>query len=155
MTRTITVPRRLPPDLGEQFNAGEAGHERIEREALARAGLGADQIAAVYFGNWQRDMSQVLAPVLPTVFGGRTRFVCDLLFDVVDVMAEAKFRRPRPHHRSPPPRGTAGTAAIPARPSFATGAGRGRSDRGREGLPVLPPTAQLPEVLAVPEAGHG
>ncbi len=81
----------LPEDQADLFNAGEAGHEKIEQDALGRLGVSAERVAGVYFGNWQRDMSQVLVPAYHNILGRRAGFLCDLLFEVLDVMAEARF----------------------------------------------------------------
>jgi len=74
----------------ERFSAGDAGHERIERDAFGVAA----PLAAIYFGNWQRDLSQVMAPALREYLGAPTaQFLCNLLFDMTDVLAEAQFGR--------------------------------------------------------------
>lgn len=82
-----------PEDEADLFNMGEAGHEKIEYDALTPLVSDPRIVAAVYFGNWQRDLSQLLAPSLHSLFGNRTREVCDLILAVVDVLAEAKFGR--------------------------------------------------------------
>jgi Putative peptidoglycan binding domain/Heterokaryon incompatibility protein Het-C len=83
----------LPEDEADLFNAGEAGHERIERDALSSLVGSPDGLKAIYFGNWQRDMSQVMAPVVAKHLGGSASLIYDLLFQVVDVLADAKFGR--------------------------------------------------------------
>jgi hypothetical protein len=95
----VALPHHLrfmpprPEDQADLFNAGEAGHERIERDALAPLVGSPDALKAIYFGNWQRDMSQVMAPVVAKALGSGASLIYDLLFQVVDVLAEAKFGR--------------------------------------------------------------
>jgi hypothetical protein len=78
----------------DAFAAGLAGHERVERDSL-RAILGNNDriLKQIYFGNWQRDYSQLL----PEWFGeigslgprlGRT------VFRVFDCVAQAEFGYP-------------------------------------------------------------
>jgi len=82
----------LPEDDGDLFDANpDYGHERIERDALRTLHAPADLITAIYFGNWQRDYSQLIVPAFPRIFGSRSGFICNLIFEVVDVVAEAKF----------------------------------------------------------------
>ncbi|MFL6258569.1 MAG: OmpA family protein [Thermoanaerobaculia bacterium] len=86
----------LPPlleDEADLFNAGEVGHERIEYDALQPLIRDARTRSAIYFGNWQRDMSQLLAPALHQYLGAGAASVCDLIFEIVDVLSEAKFSR--------------------------------------------------------------
>jgi hypothetical protein len=88
--RKRVAPAR-PEDEADLFNAGEAGHERIEFDALTPLGVDPRIVAQVYFGNWQRDYSQLLAPVLSQVFRERASILCDLIFQIVDILAEARF----------------------------------------------------------------
>lgn len=83
----------LPENEADLFDSGEAGHERIEQEALRPLVRDEAVLTAIYFGNWQRDMSQVLAPGLHQYLGSRAGLVCDLAFEIVDVLAEARFHR--------------------------------------------------------------
>src|SRR5712671_6913283 len=84
----------LPEDEADLFDANpDYGHEKIERDVLGSMGVNADVVSAIYFGNWQRDFSQLIVPMFTRVFGARSRFVCNLIFEVVDVIAEAKFGR--------------------------------------------------------------
>jgi len=85
--------RPLPEDEADLFNAGEAGHERIEYDALSALVRDPGVRAQIYFGNWQRDMSQLLVPAYPVVLGSRSPFLCSLIFQIMDVLAEAKFGR--------------------------------------------------------------
>src|SRR4051812_40867148 len=69
------------PDA-DAFMAGLPGHEGIERDAL-RSIVGRDDrlLKALYFGNWQRDVSQFIVPIMPQVLGPeRGRLLADLVF---------------------------------------------------------------------------
>jgi hypothetical protein len=94
---SLTLPDRLRGRTGigwpaELFAAGPTGHESIETTAFR--GLGRREINQIYFGNWQRDLSQMLVPMIPTLLSAaQARLLCQLIFEVVDVMAEAKFGR--------------------------------------------------------------
>jgi hypothetical protein len=95
---SLTAPRFLgfmppaPRDEADLFDAGEHGHGGIETEALANL-LNAESIQAVYFGNWQRDMSQMIVPAMVEHLGSVMPFLSNLIFEVLDVMAEAKFNQ--------------------------------------------------------------
>src|SRR4051812_3901246 len=87
----VDLPR-LPEDEADRFNPGEAGHEKIERAALPFFDAGRRR--AIYFGNWQRDMSQFLAPAVALLIGeARARPIYELVFDLLDVLAEKDFDR--------------------------------------------------------------
>lgn len=96
---SLTPPgwlRFMPPrpeDEADLFNTGEAGHEGIENDALWPLIRNRDRIAAIYFGNWQRDMSQMIVPFFGTLPRRLGRLLCDVTFEVIDVLAEAKFGR--------------------------------------------------------------
>ena len=81
----------LPEDEADLFDAGEAGHEKIEDDALKDLMPNETRRKAIYFGNWQRDLSQVIVPSYFVYLGGDSTFLSSLIFEVVDVMAEAKF----------------------------------------------------------------
>jgi len=80
--------------LSDPFNAGPIGHQGIETAALGRA-LGVNEATArqVYFGNWQRDVNQFLAPAVVDVLGDNGPRAAQLIFEILDVHAEAQFGR--------------------------------------------------------------
>ena len=84
------APLATPATRGDAFNAGPTGHEGIELAAFANV-LGVDRrtAAAIYFGNWQRDVSQFLAPMV----GVKAPALGPLLFELLDIKAEARFGR--------------------------------------------------------------
>ena len=95
------MPGAASAQAPENFAAGDAGHEKVERNAL-RGLLSPGEIKAIYFGNWQRDMSQTIAPMLydprlaSRLPAGGPRRMADLIFLIVDVLAEADFGRRQP-----------------------------------------------------------
>jgi peptidoglycan hydrolase-like protein with peptidoglycan-binding domain len=94
---SLTMPSPLRPPLWlsepaqDQFVAG--GHEAVETDALSGLVSQSDCIRSVYFGNWQRDMSQVITPAIYEKLGARARAVYEMFFEMLDVMAEADFGR--------------------------------------------------------------
>ena len=76
----------------DPFNAGPLGHQGIETAALGEA-LGVNEATAsqVYFGNWQRDVNQFLAPALVGALGDNGPRAAQLIFEILDVHAEAEF----------------------------------------------------------------
>lgn len=95
---SLTAPRSLgfmpptPEDEADLFDAGDHGHGGIEKKALAGL-LSADDIQALYFGNWQRDMSQMIVPAMVKYLGPRAPFLAGLIFEVLNVLAQAKFNQ--------------------------------------------------------------
>lgn len=63
----------------QRFQAGDYGHGGIEKEALTGQ-FSPDEVSKIYFGNWLRDLSQVMA-------------VSPNLFKLVDILALGEFGR--------------------------------------------------------------
>ena len=94
--RVRLVPVRRV-DRADLFDAGVAGHKGIEDEALGQVVRDRARLDAIYFGNWQRDVSQVITPALFEYLGAAARPLSDLLFELLSVLGEATFgRRPTP-----------------------------------------------------------
>jgi putative peptidoglycan binding protein/heterokaryon incompatibility protein Het-C/D-alanyl-D-alanine carboxypeptidase-like protein len=81
----------VPAEVADAFVTGTPGHGGITVEALGRRPSESALTREVYFGNWQRDMSQLLTPVSVACLGERADLLNRLLFEVVDVRAEALF----------------------------------------------------------------
>lgn len=81
----------LPEEKLDQFTT--EGHRLIEKNALTGLVRQANCIESVYFGNWQRDVSQMFAPFVYKLLGSRAKTVYELVFEVLDVVAEAEFGR--------------------------------------------------------------
>lgn len=84
--------RLVKPPL--RFVAGDGGHETIS-QVLEEVGFSAQEVKAVYFGNWLRDQSQLIDPKLvrpkdaPKQFP--RRFSRDVLTQIVDLLALKAF----------------------------------------------------------------
>lgn len=66
-------------------------HESVERYSLTRGGFSQDEAAAVYYGNWMRDINQALVPSLAGLIGP------DAVFAITSYLAFKHFGM------SPPP----------------------------------------------------
>lgn len=71
---------------------GSYGHESIE-DALERAGFKVQERIYVYFGNWLRDVSQIIDPKVTRKKGGPvwSGVSREALTGILDVMARARF----------------------------------------------------------------
>jgi hypothetical protein len=93
-THGLAVP---PPPAGaptgvDRFSAGSSGHGGIELDVLSTL-IGVPRAREVYFGNWCRDLSQLIAPMSVDVLGGGAVALNQLLYDLVATLGEAKFGR--------------------------------------------------------------
>lgn len=84
------VPPSGLPSGEDRFDSGARGHGGIEVDALTPL-IGLQRAREVYFGNWQRDMSQLITPLSAQVLGARSAVLNELIFRVVDVLAHATF----------------------------------------------------------------
>jgi hypothetical protein len=92
-THGLAVP---PPPAGssvvDRFSAGSSGHGGIELDVLSPL-IGVAQAREVYFGNWCRDLSQLITPVSVKVLGAAAVPLNRLLYDLVATLGEARFGR--------------------------------------------------------------
>lgn len=90
------IPEELR-DEGRQarFSAGEGGHETIA-QVLKEVGFTAQEVRAVYFGNWLRDHSQLIDPKLVRPVDAPKQFPAkisrDALTQIVDMLALKVFK---------------------------------------------------------------
>lgn len=84
--------RRVRPQ--PRFGAGEGGHETIA-QVLREVGFSAQEVKAVYFGNWLRDHSQLIDPKLVRPMDAPKQFPSkisrDALTQIVDLLALKAF----------------------------------------------------------------
>ncbi|WP_189654491.1 HET-C-related protein [Pseudomonas oryziphila] len=84
--------RRVGPQ--PRFAAGEDGHETIA-QVLREVGFSAQEVQAVYFGNWLRDHSQLIDPKLVRPENAPKQFPRkisrDVLTQIVDLLALKAF----------------------------------------------------------------
>jgi Putative peptidoglycan binding domain/Heterokaryon incompatibility protein Het-C len=95
----LTIPPSLRADAivdeTDAFASGPHGHEGIESVALTQVfGQNPALLRQIYLGNWSRDLSQTICPVLFDKLGpARGAQLSNLIFEVLDVRAEATFGR--------------------------------------------------------------
>jgi hypothetical protein len=97
VSSSVLAPTRLPAppsdvDVRDGFASGAVGHGGIEIDALSRI-IGTTRARAAYFGNWCRDLSQLITPVSVHVLGERAALLNTVVFELVSVLAEATYGR--------------------------------------------------------------
>jgi outer membrane protein OmpA-like peptidoglycan-associated protein len=83
-----------PGDEQDLFTADDKGHKGIEHDALQKMVQGLNCVRDIYFGNWQRDFSQLLTPSIYAELRELASPIYGLIFAMLDVIAKAEFGRP-------------------------------------------------------------
>jgi hypothetical protein len=86
------------PDARDAFASGAVGHGGIEIDALSSV-IGVPRARAVYFGNWCRDLSQLITPLSVHVLGERAATLNAVVFELLSVLAEKDYGRRLDRHR--------------------------------------------------------